>query len=91
MIDDVLKYKRVDGVTDALRRIANAVSADAPQEASYRSGLAEVDGVTTLIWGELDLSSIPLRCSELRERVKIHLLANVGHMPHMEVSTTVNE
>jgi pyruvate dehydrogenase E2 component (dihydrolipoamide acetyltransferase) len=44
LVDDVLKYKRIDGVTEALRTLAGAAFVDAP----------EVDVPTLTIWGAED-------------------------------------
>jgi pyruvate dehydrogenase E2 component (dihydrolipoamide acetyltransferase) len=44
LVDDVLKYKRIDGVTEALRTIAGAAFVDAP----------DVDIPVLVIWGAED-------------------------------------
>jgi pyruvate dehydrogenase E2 component (dihydrolipoamide acetyltransferase) len=76
LVDDVLKYKRIDGVTEALRTIAGAALASA----------AEVpDDIPVLIvWGAED------RVVPVAERDDVHVLQGAGHSPHMEAAGEVN-
>lgn len=91
MVGNVLKYKRLEGVMHALRKIADSVLRDGAQAASYRDLLARFDGAASVIWGERDAIVDRTMVQGLPERVKVHLLTNVGHMPHMEASATVND
>jgi pyruvate dehydrogenase E2 component (dihydrolipoamide acetyltransferase) len=76
LVDDVLKYKRIDGVTEALQAIA-AAALDATAELP--------DDIPTLIvWGAEDRVVPPA------ERDDVQLLQGAGHSPHMEAAGDVN-
>jgi pyruvate dehydrogenase E2 component (dihydrolipoamide acetyltransferase) len=78
LVDDVLRYKRLDGVEAALRTVAGAM---------YPSGRQ-----TTVLAGELDRLSAPVLvvwgragpCPARRPR------PGAGHSPHMEAANDVN-
>jgi pyruvate dehydrogenase E2 component (dihydrolipoamide acetyltransferase) len=76
LVDDVLKYKRIDGVTEALRTIAAAAlesSAELPD-----------DLPVLIVWGADD------RVVPSAERAEVQLLQGAGHSPHMEAAGEVN-
>jgi pyruvate dehydrogenase E2 component (dihydrolipoamide acetyltransferase) len=74
LVDDVLKYKRIDGVTEALTTIAGAAFRD-----------AELPDVPTLIiWGAQDRVVPPA------ELEGVHVIDGAGHSPHMEAAGEVN-
>jgi pyruvate dehydrogenase E2 component (dihydrolipoamide acetyltransferase) len=91
MIDNVLKYKRLEGVADGLRKIGASALPDKAQVASYRKGLVEFNGPATVVWGQKDAIADPMAVQGLPERITIHLVPNVGHLPHMEAAGAVNE
>lgn len=84
MIDDILKYKRLDGVAEALTQIAGACFTGA---APLAGGLSELTMPVQAIWGEAD-AIIPASQAGLVARH--HLLPGAGHMVHMEAATAVN-
>lgn len=90
MINDVLKFKRMDGVDAALRTISNAVFPDGRQAANLRSSLAEAAVPVQVIFGVSD-QVIPTRhANDLPPNVQVHLVSGAGHMPHMEAAGEVN-
>ncbi len=91
MVDDVLKYKRLDGVDQALRRLADSLFPGGQQQVLDPSGLAQIPTPITVIWGQHD-RILPIGHADvLPDRVEIHRLEGVGHMPHMEASAQVNQ
>ena len=82
MVEDVLRYKRLDGATDALRTIARAWFADRQQRVAVAAPRLPVQ----LIWGEND-QIIPV--SDAAGTVT-HRLEAAGHLPHMEKASEVN-
>jgi pyruvate dehydrogenase E2 component (dihydrolipoamide acetyltransferase) len=90
MVEDVLRYKRIDGVTTALEAIARAWFAGGRQT---RDVLAEVTALAApvqIIWGRND-SIIPVAHAEaLASRLPVHILEAAGHLPHMEKASEVN-
>jgi pyruvate dehydrogenase E2 component (dihydrolipoamide acetyltransferase) len=76
LVDDVLKYKRIDGVTEALRTLAGAAlgeSAELPD-----------DVPTLVIWGAADRVVPPAAVEDAQ------VIEGAGHSPHMEAAGEVN-
>jgi len=91
MMDDVFKFKRIDGVVDGLNKLIETNFTNGSQAVSLRSQLADVDGPITIVWGKDD-EIIPVNHSEnLPDKVDLHLLDNSGHVPQMENAAQVNQ
>jgi pyruvate dehydrogenase E2 component (dihydrolipoamide acetyltransferase) len=92
MVDNALKYKRIDGVTETLRQIADEVFPQGRQKDSFRKLLDSLSPMPiTVIWGEQDEITDPAQLAGLHDRIGTHLIAGVGHMPHMESASKVND
>jgi pyruvate dehydrogenase E2 component (dihydrolipoamide acetyltransferase) len=91
MVDDVLKYKRLDGVQDALRALADRLFPDGRQARVIAGELDEGwSGPVLVVWGERD-AIIPAAHAEAAPgRAETHVLDGVGHSPHMEAAGEVN-
>ncbi len=90
MVEDVLRYKRIDGVSAALERFAQAWFAGGRQLLDLRAGLAALPMPVQVIWGRDD-GIIPVAHAEaLGPRVAVHILPGAGHLPHMEKAREVN-
>jgi len=91
MAEDLLKYKRLDGVGAALSTIAAANFADGRQKEILRGRLAELGNIPVqVIWGAED-EIIPAHQAEgLPAGIRTHVLAGAGHMPQMEKAAEVN-
>jgi len=89
MIEDVIKFKRVDGVEDALTTLRDRMVAGA-DAAELRADLAKIPSAlviaskTDRIVGEIDEAALP-------PGFEIVWIDAVGHMPHLEQSAKVNE
>jgi len=90
MIDDVLKYKRIDGVDQALRQLADGLFPGGRQRQLDGAGLAGIAAPMTVIWGEADRVLPVDQADALAGRAEVHRLPGVGHMPHMEAAAEVN-
>ena len=91
MIEDVLKFKRLDGVEGALNRIVAESFAGGRQALELRSRLAELSVPVQVIWGRQD-RILPVSHSEgLPPTVPVYVLDDAGHMAHMEKAAEVNE
>lgn len=85
LIEDVLKFKRLDGVTSALRSLADGVFAGGKQSAVFANG-----GVPTLvIWGRQD-HIVPAAHAANAEGAKVEILEGAGHMAQMEQAERIN-
>ena len=84
MVEDVLRYKRIDGVTAALERIASAWFGDGRQSLELAGKIADLKLPVQIIWGRDD-RIIPVSQAEaLSTRLPVHILEETGHLPHME-------
>ncbi len=89
MVDDLLKYKRLDGVLPALRAIADAAFAGGRQAAMFTDRLAALPVPVQAIWGEAD-RIIPAAHATAIADARRHVLPDAGHMVHMERPEEVN-
>lgn len=90
LVDDVLKYKRIDGVDAALRSIADHVFGDGRQHVLVGDRLAELGVPLLVLWGEQDRIIPPEHARHVPERAEVHVLEGSGHSPHMEAAGDVN-
>jgi pyruvate dehydrogenase E2 component (dihydrolipoamide acetyltransferase) len=84
MVEEVLRYKRLDGVAAALRTIAGAWFADGRQALDLRAEIAGLTVPVQLIWGRDD-RIIPVGHGQsLAPPLPLHILDKTGHLPHLE-------
>jgi pyruvate dehydrogenase E2 component (dihydrolipoamide acetyltransferase) len=90
MIEETLRYKRLDGVQAALEATARAWFPDARQAVDLRPGLAALTIPVQIIWGRDD-RIIPVAHAEaLASKLPVRILADIGHLPQMEKAGEVN-
>ena len=90
MVEDVLKYKRLDGVDAALNRIADATFAGGRQSLQLNARLREIQAPVQVIWGRED-RILPVAHSEgLPAAIRLTVLDHAGHLVHMEKAAEVN-
>jgi pyruvate dehydrogenase E2 component (dihydrolipoamide acetyltransferase) len=87
MVEDILKYKRLDGVDAALRTIAGAVFVGGRQAAGFVDRLAGLGVPIQAIWGAEDRIIPASHAEAVADR---HVLAGAGHMVHIEQPDAVN-
>ena len=91
MIEDVLKFKRLDGVETALNQVIEGTFAGGRQALQLSGRLGELAMPVQVIWGRQD-RIIPVRHSDgLSSRVQVHVFDDAGHMVHMEKAAEVNQ
>jgi pyruvate dehydrogenase E2 component (dihydrolipoamide acetyltransferase) len=88
LVDDVLRYKRLEGVTAALDRTIAAQFADGRQRTLLRDVVDRFPA--QVIWGAEDRIIPPRHAEGLPAGVPVHRLAGAGHMAHMEAAAQVN-
>lgn len=88
LVNDELRFKRMDGVDEALRKTADKLFPDGRQaDAPDLSGVA---APILVIWGEDD-QVIPVSHSEnAPQHARVEVLEKTGHMPQMEASGRTN-
>jgi pyruvate dehydrogenase E2 component (dihydrolipoamide acetyltransferase) len=90
MVEDVLRYKRIDGVTAALETVAQAWFAGGRQTRNVIAEITALAAPVQIIWGRND-NIIPVAHAEaVASRLPVHILEAAGHLPHMEKSGDVN-
>jgi pyruvate dehydrogenase E2 component (dihydrolipoamide acetyltransferase) len=90
MVEDVLRYKRLDGVAAALATIAGACFPGGRQAQDRTAALASLAVPVQLIWGRDDRIVPVAHAEALQGRVPVHILDNAGHLPQMEKAAEVN-
>jgi pyruvate dehydrogenase E2 component (dihydrolipoamide acetyltransferase) len=91
MVDDVLKYKRLDGVQQALEALAGNLFPGGRQARVIAAELEDgYDGPVLVVWGERDAIIPPAHAEAAPSRAETHVLPGVGHSPHMEAAGDVN-
>lgn len=90
LLDDLLKYKRLDGVSEALTELAATLFPDGRQTELPGSKLAATGIPLLVIWGAED-RIIPARHASLAPQgAKVAVLEAAGHMVQMEKAGEVN-
>ncbi len=90
LIDDILKYKRLDGVDSALRAIADQFFPQGRQAAVLDDRLGELSIPVQAIWGSEDRILPASHAEGLPANVKIQIISGSGHMVQMEAAAEVN-
>jgi len=90
MIDNVLKFKRLDGVPEALQKVADVFFPDGKQAIQFRDQLSGLEQRVLVIWGAEDTIVYPVDAEGLPDAVEVHVLDGVGHIPQMEAAPEVN-
>ncbi len=90
MVEEVLRYKRLDGVPEALAKIRESCFGGGRQRILLRDRLAELPMPVQVLWGRED-RILPARQAEgLPEGVAVTILEECGHLAHMEKAEACN-
>ncbi|MFD2176952.1 acetoin dehydrogenase dihydrolipoyllysine-residue acetyltransferase subunit [Veronia pacifica] len=89
LVDDVLKYKRLDKVGEGLSTLRDQLFVDGKQKQQLAAAISEKGIRTLVIWGEKD-EVIPASHATILSHAEHHVLTNVGHMVQMEAAAEVN-
>jgi pyruvate dehydrogenase E2 component (dihydrolipoamide acetyltransferase) len=89
LIDDILKYKRLDGVEVFLKSLSEALFGGRHQHDDLVSKIVGKLPPTLVIWGEED-QVIPSSHATNLPGAKVQVLENTGHMVFMEKAGDVN-
>jgi pyruvate dehydrogenase E2 component (dihydrolipoamide acetyltransferase) len=90
LIDDVLKYKRLDGVQETLRKVANAVFPGGKQSLVLREKLAQLSLPLLIVWGSDDRIINSSQAHGLPTNARIEIIPGRGHMVQMEAAAELN-
>ena len=88
LVNDVIKFKRLDGVDEALRKVADKLFPGGKQ-----ADVPDISGVEVpmlVVWGRED-RVVPFSHSEnVPGHARVEVLDDTGHMPQMEASGATN-
>jgi pyruvate dehydrogenase E2 component (dihydrolipoamide acetyltransferase) len=91
LINDMLQFKRTDGVSNALSQIAAGfIDAEGRQSRIMREEAALLTIPINLIWGSLDKIIPADHARDLPAQIKSTVLDGYGHLVQLEASTEVN-
>jgi pyruvate dehydrogenase E2 component (dihydrolipoamide acetyltransferase) len=89
LADDLMKYKRLDGVTEALTALlATMLDGDAPA-IDVSSALAGLDVPVAVVWGKADAVLPAGNSTALPDGTNVQEVERAGHMVHMENPSSV--
>jgi pyruvate dehydrogenase E2 component (dihydrolipoyllysine-residue acetyltransferase) len=91
MIEDVLKFKRLDGVEAALNRIIDDSFAGGQQALELVGRLGELSVPVQVIWGRQDQIIPSSHAEGLPATIPVHVFDDAGHMVHMEKAAEVSQ
>jgi pyruvate dehydrogenase E2 component (dihydrolipoamide acetyltransferase) len=91
LIDDVLKFKRLDGVEKALTTLGEALFAGGRQSEQVTAAAKAVGLPVTVIFGNADRIIPPAHAQALAGTARIEIIDGAGHMPMLEAAKRVNE
>jgi pyruvate dehydrogenase E2 component (dihydrolipoamide acetyltransferase) len=88
LVDDVLKYKRLDGVDQALSTLLTTMISDEGQGAAQAVDITDMlsrPGVpATVVWGDRDVIAAPPPEGAPGDKLPVRIIEDAGHMVHME-------
>ncbi len=90
MIEDVLKFKRLDGAQDALVAVREANFPGSEQKVSIGAAIASLKVPIQIILGADD-TIIPAAQTKQQTQANIIEIPGAGHIPHLEKSVDVNQ
>lgn len=90
LVADMLQFKRIDGVPQALRTIADGFCDAGGQTVDLRAGLAGLDLPVQVIWGDQDRIIPAAQAQGLPDAVAVHVLPGYGHLVQLEAVAEVN-
>jgi pyruvate dehydrogenase E2 component (dihydrolipoamide acetyltransferase) len=90
LVDDTLKYKRLDGVEAALRTIASQFCPSDRQAVILREQITQLKVPVLVVWGSEDRILPASHALNLPQHVRTEVLSSQGHMVHMEAASKVN-
>jgi pyruvate dehydrogenase E2 component (dihydrolipoamide acetyltransferase) len=90
MVEEFLRYKRLDGVVPALETIARAWFPERRQAVDLRGALRSLTMPVQVIWGRDDRIVPAAHAALASPPAQVHVLNDAGHLPHMEKAGEVN-
>lgn len=90
LVDDMLKYKRLEGVDQALQTISARMFPEGRQGTVLRDVATSLGKPVLVIWGKEDQIIPSAQADGLAAPVRVEVLPGQGHMVQMEAANDVN-
>nr|WP_315595784.1 acetoin dehydrogenase dihydrolipoyllysine-residue acetyltransferase subunit [uncultured Cupriavidus sp.] len=90
MLDDLLRYKRLDGVPEALAALGTSLFAEGRQREQPGRQLADSGKRTLVIWGARDQIIPAAHADNVPPGATVTVFDDAGHMSQMEKAGEVN-
>jgi len=90
MLDDLLKYKRLDGVAEALAALGTELFGGGRQREQPGKALGGFGGPVLVVWGREDRVIPSAHAAAAPAGAVVAVLDDAGHMPQMEKANEVN-
>jgi pyruvate dehydrogenase E2 component (dihydrolipoamide acetyltransferase) len=90
LVEGLLRFKRLDGVTAALNALREAMIHEGRQRLSLLPDLVALNAPVRVIWGSADRIIPAAHAGELPSSFRVHMFEGAGHMVHMERAKDVN-
>jgi len=90
LINDLLAFKRIDGVQSALETIMAAFAPGGSQALVMRDNIGDVAVPVMVIWGSGDRIVPASHAEGLSGNARVEVMAGQGHMVQMEAASEVN-
>jgi pyruvate dehydrogenase E2 component (dihydrolipoamide acetyltransferase) len=89
-LEEVLRYKKLDGVPKALAALAEKWFPGGRQRVALNDAVAALKLPVQIIGGREDRIISVSDAEALASRLPVHILEQTGHLPHMEKAGEVN-
>lgn len=90
MVDDMLKYKRMDGIAPLLAELGAALFHDRRQTTVLADAFRRVDMPVLVLWGKEDQVIPSAQAAQAPPGAQVLLFDNAGHMAMLEKASEVN-
>ena len=90
LVDGVLRYKRLDGVTESLRTLAGGVFPDGVQGWVNPGMIAGLAAPVLVVWGAEDRIVPAAHAEAVTGGATVEIVPGAGHMVQMEAAPRVN-
>lgn len=91
LVEDLLKYKRIDGVDAALHTLLGTLLDGDAQAIDAAGLLGSVRVPTAVVWGRADRVLSSSNADAVGESVPVRIIDAAGHLVHMEASASVRD
>ena len=91
MVEELLMFKRLDGVQSGLQTIADQLLGEGVQTVVLADRLEKLAAPPLLIWGEKDEIISCSQAQALADRARTVVIPGAGHMVQMEAAAQVNQ